>query len=135
MESGLPERVLLYDGECGLCDRFVQWVLEKDEEGVFHFTPLQGETAARLRQNLEIPEGLDTAVLVESGVVHLRSSAVLQVFRQLSAPWCWLSVLRVLPRFLTDPVYRLVARLRHRLMGGRASCLLPQLGEQGRFLP
>ncbi|MEE2750736.1 MAG: DCC1-like thiol-disulfide oxidoreductase family protein [Myxococcota bacterium] len=135
MDSELPQRLLLYDGECGLCDRFVQWVLEQDEAGLFHFAPLQGETATRLRENLEIPDGLDTAVLVESGVVHLRSGAVLRVLGALSAPWSWFSLLRVFPRFLTDPMYRVVARIRHRLLGGRDSCRLSGVGESGRFLP
>ncbi len=135
MEPELPPRLLLYDGDCGLCDRFVQWVLEQDQSGLFHFAPLQGATASSLRESMEIPAGLDTAVLVQSGVVYLRSSAVFQVLRQLSAPWNWLGVFGVLPRFLTDPAYRLVARVRHFLMGGKSACRLPREGEEPRFLP
>lgn len=135
MEPELPPRLLLFDGECGLCDRFVQWVVEQDKAGLFHFAPLQGDTARCLRESMEIPEGLDTAVLVQSGVVYLRSSAVFQVLRQLSAPWNWLGGFGVLPRFLTDPAYRLVARVRHVLMGGRSACRLPMGDEETRFLP
>ena len=135
MEPQVPKRLLLYDGECGLCDRFVQWVLEQDGERVFQFTSLQGETAASLREELEIPAGLDTAVLVDAGVVYLRSGAVFRVLAQLPAPWCWISMLRVFPQWMMDPAYRFVAAIRHRLKGGRQSCRLPATGEQARFLP
>jgi len=135
MDFQVPQKLLLFDGECGLCDRFVQWVLEQDGEGVFHFTPLQGETAARLREELELPSGLETAVLVETGVVYVRSRAVFRVLRDLPAPWRWFSGLRFFPAFMTDPAYRFVASIRHRFRGGAQSCRLPAVGEQERILP
>ncbi len=135
MSEDLPGRILLYDGECGLCDRFVQWVLGRDSEGAFHFAALQGETAARLRGlHPDIPEGVETAVLVDQGEVWLRSRAVFRVMALMGGVWGVLSWMRVLPVGWTDPGYRWVASMRHRLKGGAASCRLPGPGEAERFL-
>jgi predicted DCC family thiol-disulfide oxidoreductase YuxK len=136
VSDDLPQRILLYDGQCGLCDRFVQWVLGRDPGGTFHFAALQGETAARLRvRHSEIPEGLETAVLVDQGEVLLRSQAVFRVLALMGGLWGVLAWLRVLPVGWTDPGYRWVASVRHRLKGGAASCRLPGPGEAARFLP
>ena len=128
-------RILLYDGVCGLCDRFVSWVSAIDREHHFHFAPLQGKTAAAARERFpEIPPGLDTVVLLEGERVYLRSRAVFRVWALLPFPWPLLSVLRFLPVCLTDPFYGLVARVRYRLSGGAASCRLPAPEDRHRFL-
>lgn len=137
--SELPARLLLYDGLCGLCDRSVQWILDHDPKGQFHFAPLQGDTALALRaQHPEIPVEVSTMVLVrtEGGKreVLLRSRAVLSLLAELGAPWSMLSWFRVLPTFLTDLGYRTVAALRYRIWGTLDACRLPQPEERARFL-
>ena len=111
-----PERILLFDGTCGFCDGAVRWLLERDPVGRLHFAPLQGELAAALRaRHPEIPNDLDTAVLVErfegEERVYLRSQAVLRALALLESPWRRAAWLRFLPRFLTDACYLLFAGL------------------------
>jgi len=132
----LPPRILLYDGACGLCAGAVRWALRRDRDRRLWFAPLQGSTAARLRAlHPGIPSGLETAVLVEEGRVHLRSRALLAVAALLPPPWRWLAPLRRLPAAVADPVYRLLARLRHRLARGSAACPAPGEAERDRLLP
>ncbi len=132
----LPPFVVLYDGACGLCSRTVAWLLARDRDRRLFFAPLQGETAARLRErHPEIPTGIDSVVYLEPGGVHLRSKALLHAARHLGPPWRWAFRLRFLPAFPLDLVYRLVARARHRLWGGRTACPLPPGAGAGRFLP
>jgi predicted DCC family thiol-disulfide oxidoreductase YuxK len=127
---------MLYDGECGLCDRSVQWILRHDPDGLFRFAPLQGETAARLRGlHPEIPDELSTVVLVERGRVHLRSRAFMVAARHFPYPWKVLSWLRVVPAVLADVLYRLIARLRYRIWGKVDACRVPSPAERERFLP
>ncbi|MCA9563808.1 MAG: DUF393 domain-containing protein, partial [Myxococcales bacterium] len=80
------------------------------------FAPLQGETAdlAR-RQGIGIPGDLSTVALYERGEVSVRSEAIFRVAKHLRAPARWLRLFRFLPRFLTDAVYRGVARVRYRI--------------------
>ena len=134
-----PERILLFDGTCLFCDGAVRWLLERDPAGRLHFAPLQGELAAALRaRHPEIPNDLDTAVLVERSEgeerVYLRSQAVLRALALLESPWRRAAWLRFLPRFLTDACYRLFAGLRYRLFGRLEHCLTPSPEERARFL-
>ncbi len=136
----VPPRLVLFDGYCGLCDRTVQWLLRHDSEGRLRFAPLQGDTAALVRaRHPEIPTELDSLLYVEreDGVEQVlwRSRAVFRIARQLPGAVRLLSWLCILPRFLTDLGYRLVARMRHRLWGRLEACRVPGPGERARFLP
>ena len=138
--SAIPDFLILYDGECGFCDRSVQWVLDRDRDQRFYFAPLQGETASALRaRHSVIPDDLDSMVLVrvldDQEQIYLRSSAVLRVAAELPGIWRLWGLLRVLPRGLMDLFYRPVAALRYRLYGRVDQCrrVLPE--EAHRFLP
>jgi len=131
----LPPRIVLYDGVCGLCNRTVRWLLRRDR-GRLWYAPLQGPTAARLRErHPRIPATLSSVVLVEDGRVHLRSKAFLYLARHLTRPWRWLWWLRWIPGLLLDPGYWLVAALRYRLFGKYDSCRLPGDDQRAQLLP
>jgi predicted DCC family thiol-disulfide oxidoreductase YuxK len=132
--------LLLYDGECGFCDRLVQWLLARDHGGHFQFAPLQGPTAlAILERHPELPSGLDSLVYVTGeGTeerIHWESRGAFFIFRDLGYPWAVLAWPRVLPRFLTDIGYRIFARLRYRVFGRLDTCRVPSPQERARFLP
>ncbi len=132
----MPERLVLYDGDCGVCTGLVQFLLDRDSAGVLHYAPLQGETASALRvRHAQIPEDLDTMVLVEGDDVHLRSRAAFRVARLLPWPWKALGGLRYLPVVFTDATYRVFAALRYRLGRQPTRCRLATPEEAGRFLP
>jgi predicted DCC family thiol-disulfide oxidoreductase YuxK len=137
--SELPPRLVLYDGLCGLCDRSVRWLLDRDPEGRFRFAPLQSRIAAEIRaRHSEIPGRLDSIVYVETGGteerVYWESRAIFRICSHLDGPWRTLSCFGILPRFLTDLGYRAVARIRFRIWGRRAACRAPTPEERGRFL-
>lgn len=133
----LPPRLFLYDGVCGLCDRSVKLLLRIDREReAFHYAPLQGETAALLRQrHRDIPTELDSVVFVDAGRVWLRSRAFVRAARYMPMPWRLLRALAIIPWPLADLVYRAVARVRYRVFGRFDSCQLPDPAERARFLP
>ena len=43
-------RIILFDGQCNVCNTFVQFVIRRDPAGKFQFAPLQSEQAARALQ-------------------------------------------------------------------------------------
>lgn len=125
--------LVLFDGECGLCDRVVQWLLRHDKNGILTYAPLQGETAKPYVQ------GLDTMVFVErqeDGTVKVfaRSRGVFRILQKLGGGWRVVAWLRVLPRFLTDAGYRFIARNRIRWFGRVDACRLPDPETRARFL-
>jgi predicted DCC family thiol-disulfide oxidoreductase YuxK len=133
--------IVLYDGTCGFCHASVQWLLAHDPTALFAYAPLQGETAARLRErHPELPTDLDSVLLVEKvdtdhERVWWRSHAVFRICGYVGGIWAVPGLLRFLPRFFTDALYMAVAKVRHRLAGTRDACSLPSEDEARRFLP
>jgi predicted DCC family thiol-disulfide oxidoreductase YuxK len=137
--SGAPRRLVLYDGECGFCDRSVQWLLARDPEGRLSYAPLQGPTAAGLRADLpELPRDIDTVALVEGegaeARLYLRSDAVLRIAAALPSIPRWVQWGRVFPRPLRDLLYRAFAASRYRLFGRVDACRVPDPAVRARFL-
>jgi len=135
MTVNVPGPIVLYDGECGLCNRSVKFLIKRDG-GQLYYAPLQGETAAALREQFpEIPTTLESVVLVEDGKVRLRSKAFLYGAKFLTTPWRWAYYLRWLPAFLLDLGYRVIARIRYRVWGKYDTCQLPTTDERAKLLP
>jgi predicted DCC family thiol-disulfide oxidoreductase YuxK len=133
--------ILLYDGVCGLCNRFVQFILRRDRNSIFRFASLQSSVAARIlaRHGVQ-PADLDTVYLVldaelSSENLLARSAAVLYVLGQLTIPWRALAAaLTVVPRFLRDLAYNAVARHRYRIFGRSDVCTMLRDVDHKRFL-
>ena len=72
----LPPHVLFYDGVCAMCNGIVKYMLRVDEGHVFHFAPLQGETAELARKLDMDPVEPRTGLCSRSATVcsSLRSS-------------------------------------------------------------
>lgn len=128
--------IVLYDGTCGLCHKSVKWILRHEDDHEIQFAPLQGSTAAALRtKHPEIPENVDTVVLVEDGKARLRSKAFFYISRHLRRPWRFMYKLRWLPAVVMDLGYRFVAAIRYRVWGRADACELPSPEQRQRFLP
>jgi len=128
--------ILFFDGVCGLCDHFVQFVLRRDRAARFRFAALQsaiaGETLARFGRSAA---DLDTIyVLTGDGRLLRKARAIFFVLRQLGLPWSLVAIFGVLPTFVVDWFYDRVARRRYRIWGRRDACRLPSADERARFL-
>lgn len=136
-ESTPGEPLVFYDGECGLCHASVRFILKREREPHFAFAPLGGETAAAMeaRRPGLIPEKMSTVIVVEGDEVLLRSRAFFRIARYLRWPWRALAGFRVLPAWLTDLPYRLIARLRRRIWGTADGCTLPSPKDRARMRP
>jgi predicted DCC family thiol-disulfide oxidoreductase YuxK len=124
-----------------MCDRWVAWLLPRDRRGAFRFTPLQGETAARVRaRHPTLPPLDETMVLVEAPEspaerVRVRSDAALAILAGVGGGWRVAAALgRLVPPPLRDAVYRFVARRRKTWFGELAACRVPSPAERARFL-
>ena len=128
--------VVFYDGVCGMCNRFVHFLIARDHRGRLRFAPLQGATARRLLvPRGGHPEDLDTVYLLRSdGPLLMRSRAILRAVSSLGGAWVLVGALRVLPVPVLDLAYRLVASVRYRLFGRLDACPMPSPAERARFV-
>jgi predicted DCC family thiol-disulfide oxidoreductase YuxK len=135
--DGAGGPVVLYDGTCALCSAAVRFVIARDAAGRFRFAALQSEVGARLlrERGRKPPVGPPgSLLLVEGRAVLAESEAALRIARSLDGAWPAMAVLRLVPRALRDPIYRFVARRRHRWFGRASGCDLPDPDHVGRFL-
>jgi predicted DCC family thiol-disulfide oxidoreductase YuxK len=127
--------VILFDGVCNLCNRFVHFVIARDPSGRFHFGALQSDAARRMLREAYTPATVpDSIVLVDEGRVFTRSTAALRVARGLRFPWPLAYGLIAVPRPLRDWVYDIVARNRYVWFGKRDACMVPTPDLRARFL-
>jgi predicted DCC family thiol-disulfide oxidoreductase YuxK len=134
-----PENLLvLFDGECGLCNGAVRWLLRRDRATRLVFAPQESAAGAAWRQQSGITA--DSIVVVahpgRTGQrVLAQSDAVLAILQVLPAPWpACASLARIVPRPLRNLVYRLVAQTRYRIWGRLNACPLPAPPDRARFL-
>jgi predicted DCC family thiol-disulfide oxidoreductase YuxK len=127
--------IILFDGVCNLCAWAVRFIIERDPRAVFRFTSLQSDIGQQLLIDHQLdPQNMDSFILIEDGAAHQQSTAALKVARHLSGAWPLLHAFIVLPTFLRDPLYRLIARNRYRWFGKEETCMVPTPELRARFL-
>lgn len=150
LSVGVPDQLdgrllVIFDGECVLCNRSVRWLLRRDRADRLRFAPSQSPGVFSLLARAgfsasAMPGGPGTILVVRhagtpSERVLVRSAATVALLASLPAPWpVAAAALWCLPRPVRDVAYRLVARWRHRLGGRLETCMLPGDKESGHFL-
>ena len=110
-------------------------MIRHDAKEVFLFGPLQSAEAQKSLQTVSGQiEGRDTIVLLEEGKVITESAAVLKIMSKLSGPYRLLYGLIIVPGFLRDAIYKLVAKNRYRVFGKREECMIPTPELRRRFI-
>lgn len=132
-----PEKegpALIFDGVCGLCNGAVDFILARENGPALTFIPWQSTLGKSILSShgmwQKVPDAL---VLLVDGRVLKGSDAALEAGRWLRFPWSLLPLLRWVPRFLREPVYRFVARIRYRWFGRLDTCRIPEPGVRHRF--
>ncbi len=131
--SGKP--IIVFDAECVLCSGNAQFVLKHDHARRFRLASMQGEVGAALYRRFGIdPADPDSMIVVDGDRALRDSDAVLTIYRGLGWPWRALDILRLVPRFIRDPLYRLIARNRYRIFGRHDACWVPSPDHADRVL-
>ena len=126
--------VILYDGVCVFCSRWVRFVAKRDVARRFRFTAIQSPYGTRLAQAFGIdPADPDTNAVVHGGIAYFKSDAALTVLSHLPG-WHWVRVLRAVPKVLRDAVYNSIARNRYSIFGEYEKCFLGDAAFQERVL-
>ena len=121
----LHDGVILYDGDCLLCSRWVNWVVRHDPQGIFRFTAI-GSTYGRamaLRLGIDPDNPVTNAVIID-GQAHLFSDAAITIASRLPG-WRWTAALRFIPKPSRDAFYKVIARNRIAWFGRPRACDLP----------
>lgn len=132
--------LVFYDGNCGLCDCIVQFLIKNDHRKLFVFAPLQGKTGSRYLARLPAEiRFTDSLILIENyrspyPKVSILAKGALRIAWLLGWPWFFIGWLSFLPSWMFDWAYRLIAENRLRIFP-KSTCMVPLSDQQDRFLP
>jgi predicted DCC family thiol-disulfide oxidoreductase YuxK len=126
-------KIIFFDGHCGLCNKFVNFMIKADRKGVFKFSPLQSEFA---KQNL-MPsdvEDLKSVVVLIDGQSFRKAEGVFKALCTVGGIWKLSLILGWLPSDVLNLSYDLVAENRYQIFGRSETCRLPTPEERNRFI-
>lgn len=133
-EPDEPDGLILFDGVCVFCSRWVRFVIDHDPDRRFSFVPIQSARGGALAARHGIdPDAPQTNAVVWRGRIFFKSDAALTVLGALPG-FGAVKLLKRLPRFLRDPAYDLIARNRYRIFGRTDQCMVPSPEDRTRFL-
>lgn len=132
--DSINKTILFFDGNCGLCNRSVKFVLKKEKDHALLFSPLQSDFAKKTLAPFNLENKLDSLVLLENGKVYTESSGALRVTKYLRRLWPLMMAFLIVPPFIRNAVYKYIAKNRITWFGTADYCemMTPELKK--RFL-
>ena len=127
------KKIILFDGECVICNGFAQFLLDRDKKGVFKYGTLQSQTGKALRNNYGIPDNVDSVILIKNNKSYIYSEAAIETLKEMPY-WSWVVVFYIIPKPARNAIYKWIARNRYSWFGKREACRIPTPEERDRFI-
>jgi predicted DCC family thiol-disulfide oxidoreductase YuxK len=129
------EDIIFFDGVCNLCNGSINFIIDQDPAGRFKFASLQSDLAREMLPPFGVnPESLESIVFYSKGRLYRKSRAVLEISRRMRGLWPALYVFALIPPFLRNVLYDVIARNRYRWFGKKDACRIPTPELGSRFL-
>ena len=130
----MPKAIILFDGECNFCSSSVQFILNRDDKEYFSFASLQSDIGKELLKSHSVGKEVDSIVLIENDKAYIESTAALRICLHLKGSWKLCYGFLIIPSFLRNVFYKLIAKHRYRLFGKADQCMIPPPHIRNRFL-
>ena len=122
---GIPKNktIILFDGECAMCNNYILFVAKNDSDDNFRFLSIQNKKIIELKKTYAIEEdNISSICIIDNNKIKRKSRAVLKIVSMLKFPYNLLTVFYIIPNFLRDIIYDLVAKNRYRIFGKVDEC-------------
>ena len=117
------KKVIVFDGECLLCNKYVEFITKYDNNDYFRFVALQNKKIlSKILKNNKLINDNASIILIEDKTIKKKSSAVISILSNLKFPFYLFSITKIIPRFLRDMIYSLIARNRYNIFGKVKYC-------------
>lgn len=133
-DENTMRKIVLFDGTCHFCNRSVQFIIKRDPSAHFSFASLQSEIGSKLLKKHNVPNDIDTIVLIDDRKAYVQSSAVLRICKNLRGLWKLFYLGLIVPKPVRNFVYNSIANNRYKWFGTANSCALPTPEQSKRFL-
>lgn len=126
--------IILFDGVCNLCNGFVHRIIAADKNDYFRFASLQSEAGQSLLKNHPNLQDLKSIVYLDNGKIYTKSTAAIKISSHLGFTWKILQLGYILPVFLRDGIYNIIAKNRYKWFGKKDQCMVPTPDLKAKFL-
>ena len=129
-------KIILYDGVCVLCNKWVNFIIKNDKNEIFKFSPLQSKTSKKILKSFKIPnDNFDTIYIIKDGEIFTKFKASTYALYNVNKVFIFLYFLNfIFPKFFLDFFYDFVGSKRYRLFGKLENCPVPHPSIKKRFL-
>ncbi len=135
MNKDVNKKIVLFDGVCNLCSNSVQFILKRDKKNQFLFGSLQGKAGQEYLAKYNLPlNTFNSFMLVEGDTLYSSSAAALRMLKHLGGGWSLLYAFIIVPKFIRDAVYNLIAKNRYKWFGKKEECWIPAPALKEKFL-
>lgn len=127
--------IIFFDGVCNLCNGAVNWIIDRDKNNAFKFSALQSAYGQSvLRAQLSISPDVDSIILLEQNTVYIKSTAALRIAKRLGGIYALLYAFIVVPKFIRDAIYDVIAKNRYKWFGTLDQCRIPTPELKAKFI-
>lgn len=126
--------IILFDGVCNFCQGSVKFIMKHEKNQSLKFASLQSEIGQKLLNQYQVPKETDSIVFIKNGKAYIKSTAALKISTYLSFPLYLLVVFIIIPAFIRNFVYDIIAKNRYKWFGKQDACMLPSPEVRARFL-
>lgn len=126
--------IVFYDGECGFCNHWVQWILENDKKDKFLFSSLQSDFGQKFLNERNLPNKVfDTLYLWKPESFYLsKYQAILKIATEVGGIYYLASIGKIIPDAIGNQFYNLISRNRQKLASNQ--CFLPSAEQRKKFI-
>ena len=126
--------ILLFDGECGFCNKSVAFFLRHEKNNKMNFVPIKSSLGKEILEYFEVDPEIDSMIIIRNYAAYIRSCAALRLTWYMKGLWPLLSIFLIIPPFMRHPFYNLIAKNRMRFFGRVESCALVPAEQRARIL-
>ena len=124
--------IVVFDGVCVLCNRFFNWLIKNDKDEKFMYTNFQSDFSKK--NNLKLKDINSVAVIKTNGEKIYKVQAVYYILKEIDRYFIVQILLKLLPLFLTNICYDLIANFRYRIFGKYETCIIPNENVRKNFI-
>ena len=134
MSDVISDKIVLFDGVCNFCNSSVQFIIRHDKSKALKFASLQSNTGQELIAKYNIPKDVDSVIFIENGNAFTKSEAALRIADNFGGVWKMMRILKVIPAFISNLFYDIIARNRYKWFGKKETCMIPSPEIRNRFM-
>ena len=117
------KKIIVFDGTCLLCNKYVEFVIKYDLNDVFRFLSLQNKKIVNKLITNSLTDKTNSIMLIRNkNSILTKSSAIIYIASKLQFPYNLFFYIKIIPGPIRDFIYDLVAKNRKNLFREIDNC-------------